>query len=258
MENQFSFKEMYDVIIKTTSNIEIEGKIFEKDETIAAFDKINLIGFDEKRQLTVAHGGYNDKGLVWWEEAQSVDLIFTQGVFSKGQFAVMANAKLFKDKQMKLPINIREQLESDEDGKIYLSHKGCSPLFVYRIDNGEKLVYQIIDQSTLKIDSAYTLVMVDYWYNYENYSVLQFGQNLSNGTFYLSGKTKIKDDITGQVKTGIIQIPKLKLMSNLSIRLGKDSVPVMGRLQAQAIPTGERGSKRLMEIIFLDEEIDNN
>ena len=47
-------------------------------------------------------------------------------------------------------------------------------------------------------------------------------------------------------------------MSNLSIRLGKDSIPVMGRLQAQAIPTGERGSKRLMEIIFLDEEIDNN
>ena len=59
-------------------------------------------------------------------------------------------------------------------------------------------------------------------------------------------------------ETANIKIPKLKLLSNLSMRLGQDAVPLVGRLDAVAVPTGERGQKKVMELIFLNDDIDSD
>lgn len=101
--------------------------------------------------------------------------------------------------------------------------------------------------------------MVDCYYEYDNgCDILSVGNPLTNGYLSFEGKTRVKDDITGQVKTGIIRIPKLKLLSNLSMRLGNDGVPLVGRLDAVAVPTGNRGSKKVMELLFLNDDIDSD
>jgi hypothetical protein len=100
---------------------------------------------------------------------------------------------------------------------------------------------------------------VDYWFDYSNKaSILTIGRSLTNGYLSLTGKTRVKDEITGQVTTGIVNIPKLKLMSDLSIRLGSDAVPQVGRLDAIAVPDGLRGNKKVMELIFLNDDIDSD
>ena len=64
-------------------------------------------------------------------------------------------------------------------------------------------------------------MVVNYRYNYTNgASVAKIGQQFLNGFLELEGYTHIKDDTSGLVTTGVIKIPKLKLMSGLSIRLG--------------------------------------
>jgi hypothetical protein len=94
----------------------------------------------------------------------------------------------------------------------------------------------------LNLQQAYLELIVDYQYNYtDGAEILTFGNALTNGFLSLEGKTRVKDDITGQVKTGIIKIPKLKLLSNLSMRLGNDAIPQVGRLDAVAVPTGPKG-----------------
>jgi len=84
------------------------------------------------------------------------------------------------------------------------------------------------------------------------------GRPLTNGYLSLTGKTRVKDEVTGQVKTGIINIPKLKLMSDLSMRLGDNATPIVGQLDAIAIPVGNRGNKKVMEILFLEDDIDSD
>lgn len=42
------------------------------------------------------------------------------------------------------------------------------------------------------------------------------------------------------------------------MRLGQDASPVVGHLDAVAVPTGERGRKKLMEFIFLSDDIDSD
>ena len=256
--NDFNFKELYEVSLKATYPIEVGGKKIEVGETIASFDRIQIANLQEIKQSTAARGGFDNRGHVFWETTKEVKINFVQGVFSKIQLALMINAKLIENNGEEIiPINKREQLESDENRKIIINHKLREPIFIYDAATGEKLTNWTLDGTSIILDKPYQTVIVDYWYEYNNgCSVLIVGRPLTQGFFSLSGKTRIKDDITGQVKTGIITIPKFKLMSDLSMRLGSDAIPLVGRLDAIAVPVGARGQEKVMEIAFLNDDID--
>ena len=84
------------------------------------------------------------------------------------------------------------------------------------------------------------------------------GQELVKGYLSLEARTRVKDDITGHTKTGIIKIPQLKLMSDLSMRLGENAPPQMGTFKAIGYPVGSRGDSKVMEILFLEDDIDSD
>ena len=59
MENNLGFKDLYDVTLKSTYNIEVGGRTIEPGEVIAIFDKIQLGQFDEIKSYITANGGLN-------------------------------------------------------------------------------------------------------------------------------------------------------------------------------------------------------
>ena len=259
MTDELSFKELYEVSLKSTSSIEVGGRTIEVGETIAIFDKINIANFREIKDHVSANGGYGNRPLITWESTKEIDISFSQGTFSKTQLALMSNANLITNNgEERIPINKREQHESNESKQIYLSHSPIAdkPCFVYDVDTGEKISGWKLNNHVITIDKSYTDVLVDYWYEYKNgYSTLQVGKALTQGFLTLVGKMRIKDE-TGTVKTGIIHIPKLRLMSDLSIRVGSDAAPHIGVLNAVAFPEGARGHQKVMDITFLNDDID--
>lgn len=260
MDNNIGFKELYEVSLKATYPIEIGDRRIEIGETVAAFDKIQIANFDEKKNFISANGGYDNRARVWWEETKEIRISLAQGVFSKDQLSVMTGAQLvYNEGQSIIPVNSRETIETDASGMAEVKHIITEPIFVYDKNTGNRIVDFTFGDNTITTGQSYQELVVDYYYNYDNgYSILSFGRGLTNGYFSLEGKTRVKDDITGQVTTGIIKIPKLKLLSNLSMRLGQDAIPLVGRLDAVAIPTGERGHKKVMELIFLSDDIDSD
>ena len=259
MDN-IGFKELYEVTLKATYPIEMGDRRIEVGEIIAIFDKVQVANFEEKKNFISANGGFDNRALVWWEETKEIRISLSQGVFSKSHLALMTNAKLINDEgQFVVPISTREFVETDEEGKAQLKHDIVAPVFVYDKNTGKKISDFTYSENILDIGSQYTDIVVDYTYNYDNgYSILTFGRALTTGCLSLEGKTRVKDDTTGQITTGILKIPKLKLLSNLSMRLGQDAIPLMGRLDAVAIPTGERGQKKVMELVFLSDDIDSD
>ena len=220
-----------------------------------------MIGnFQEIKSSVVARGGWDNRGLVFWDTTREVRINFTQGIFSKSQLALMTAARLITSSpEQDLYLSCREELESDEEGIITLSHEFYDPMFVYICSTGQKITYTVVDITHIKIEQPYTNIIVDYSYKYGNsYQILTVGQALTNGFLSLEGKTRVKDDITGQTHTGILYIPKLKLMSDLSRRLGQDAQPQVGRLDAVAIPTGGRNNTTVMQLLFLDDDIDSD
>ena len=256
--NEFGFKELYDVSLKTTYPIEVGKHTIETGETVAVFDRIQIATIQEEKKFHKTGNPYGE--IIWWEETKEAQITFSQGIFSKTQLALLTNAKLInKEGNSAVRLNCREVLETDETGLMRATHSVKEPLFVYDINTGEKITVQTFAGHHIDIGKKYKEYLVDYYYDYGNeYEILTVGNPLISGYLSLEGKTRVKDDTTGQVKTGIIKIPKLKLLSNLSMRLGNDAVPQVGRLNAVAVPTGERGQRKVMEIIFLDDDIDSD
>ena len=258
MTNELNFKELYEVSLKSTLPIEVSGTKIEAGETIASFDRIQIANFQEIKSVASANGGWDNRAHIFWETTKEVKINFSQGIFSKIQLALMTNAQLINNEgEQIIPINKREEFESDEHGKVVVGRTLREPVFVYDKATGKKITGWTSTADSILLNEAYKSVIVDYWYEYDNgCQIMTVGRPLTQGYLSLVGKMRVKDDITGKVRTGIIKIPKLRLMSDLSMRVGSDAIPQVGRLDAVAVPEGGRGQSKVMEIIFLNDDID--
>ena len=262
MDKEFGMQELYFVQLKSTYPIEIKGKQIAAGEVVAAFDKIQIANFSEIHKEASAQGGYQNRKLVIWNKTEGVDLVFTQGIFSKTQLALMNNMRLISlsDNQV-VRIAQRDELETDSEGKITLTHVPIdSWIFVYNKETGEKLTgLSKIGERTLQTSLVYKDVIVDYEYGYDNGIDVSFiGEDIFEGYVTLEGRTRIKDDITGETHTAIIYIPKLKITSDFNLTLGQNAQPVVGKFSGTALSVGDKKRLRALEIYFLDEDIDRD
>ena len=262
MDKEFGMQELYFVQLKSTYPIEIKGINFAAGEVVAAFDKIQIANFQEIHKEVAAQGGYQNRKLVIWNRTEGVDLVFTQGIFSKTQLALMNNMRLISlGNNQKVRIAQRDELETDSEGKITLTHVPIdSWIFVYNKETGEKLTgLSRIDEKTLQTSLVYKDVIVDYEYGYDNGVDVSFvGEDIFEGYLSLEGRTRFKDDVTGETHTAIIYIPKLKITSDFNLTLGQNAQPIVGKLKATALSVGNEKESKALEIYFLDEDIDRD
>ena len=260
MNTEFGLKELYDLTLKATYPIEMEGRRFEAGEVIARFDKIQIANFRELTSRVSANGGQGNPALVVWEDPKEIQLTFTQGIFSKRQFALLSNANLIKTApESKIFVSAHFVGESDEEGKIQLDKEKVSNVFVYNAKTFDKINPISIDleKGVIVIDQVYCDVEVDFQYEYvNNVTIMNIGQKLIKGFLLLEGKTRVKDDITGKTHTAILRIPRLKLVSDLSMRLGREASPLLANFSAIGYPTEYGRDKKVMELLFLSDDID--
>ena len=262
MDNEFGMQELYFVQLKSTYPIEIKGREIAAGEVVAAFDKILIANFSDIHREAAAQGGYQNRKLVIWNRTEGVDLTFAQGVFSKTQLSLMNNMRLIDLKEnQRVRIAQRDELETDGEGKITLTHAPINSwIFVYNKETGEKLTgLSWVDQNTLQTPLIYKDVIVDYEYGYDNGAdVAIVGEDIFDGYLSLEGRTRIKDDETGETHTAIIYIPKLKITSDFNLTLGQNAQPIVGKFNATALATGERKHSKALEIYYLEEDIDRD
>ena len=260
MSNEFGLKELYEVSLKATYPIEMEGRRFEPGEVIVKFDKIQIANFKEITSRVSANGGKYNPALVIWEDPREIQLTFTQGIFSKRQFALLSNANLIKNAPTtRILISGHYSGESDENGRIFVGKENITNVFVYDANTFEKIKPIIIEleKGVMIIDKPFCDVEIDYQYEYINeFTTLNVGQKLINGFLSFEGKTRVKDDITGKTHTAILRIPRLKLVSDLSMRLGREAGPLLANFAAIGYPDGSGRDKKVMEMLFLSDDID--
>lgn len=261
MDNEFGMQELYFVQLKSTYPMEINGKQIAAGETIAAFDKVQIANFQEIHQEVAAQGGYEGRKLVVWTRTKGVELAFTQGIFSKAQFGLLNNTGLLKVDKSDLQISQRDYVEANDQGIIELTHKPVDNwIFVYNAETGEKLTdLARIGEKQIQTPLVYKDVIVDYNYEYDNGAVASIvGKELLEGYISLEGRSRIKDDVTGTTHTAIIKIPRLKITSNFNLLLGANAQPVVGKFTGTALPIERGYEKEILEIYFLEDDIDKD
>lgn len=262
MEEYFGIKELYDVTIRATFPIDIKGKTYQENEPIIKFNKIQLAPLIENKTRVSASGGYGNARLVEWENTNEVSFILSEGVISRIGLALLSNSKLLeKEKGESTIVSFCEQLETNEKGIIETKYSPIqdNTLFIYNTNNGELISPIKIENNKITFEESYQNIIIDYTFRYEKKTeTLSVGSRLINGYLKLDGKMRLKDDYDGHIKTGILEIPRIKLMSDLSMRLGSDADPYVYRFQILGLPVGDRGNQYVCKIIILDNEIDSD
>jgi hypothetical protein len=261
MDNSnFGFSELYSCVLKATYPMEIGKRTIAKGEVVASFDKIMVSQLKEALKIFSANGGWDNRPHVLWETTEEVELTFTQGVFNKEQFSLLNNAKLLeKGDGEEILLNQSEELESDEDGVIECKFAPIQNFFIYDKETGDKLPFTQLDEKRYSIGAPYKEVLVRYDFSY-SHGLVKFlvGRRVMDGFLTLEARTRVKDDKTGRNRTGIIKIPKIKIVSDLSLMLGRNASPVVGTFKGIAIPVGARGVHSAMSFYILEDDIDKD
>ena len=254
-------RDLYDVVLKAYCDMNINGKKYSKGEVICRFDTIQVANLNEKKNHTAAMGGYGNQELVVWDDTEKISIGFYQGVFSKTQLSILTNAnmakKIAQDKEL---IPCYEEQISNENMQIELkNYPEDLEIFIYDKQSGEKISNYTRLGKIISLNKKYQEVCVDYYTKYENNSTLfQIGLPATNGFMRLEGKTRLKDDITGKITTGILTIPKLKLKTGLSIKLGQSSAPMVSNFYGEGFPESGKRNKVVCTLLVLSDDIDSD
>lgn len=255
--NMFGLKDIYDCTLKATYDMKLGNRVIKAGEPIVVFESLSLANFDEFKKHFAARGGYSNQVWVTWDSTSEVTLNFSQGIFSKTHLAILSNGYIAEEEVVRVPM--RETKETDEKSQVQLKHKPQN-VYIYRKDNGDLIEDFVIDNNVLTFSSTepYVDLEIFYDFDYVNANVLYVGRQLIRGYAELTAKTRLKDDTTGKTVTAIIHMPKVKLMSDFSIRLGNDAPPAVGRFSIVAYPVGSKGSEKVMEFISLNDDVDSD
>ena len=258
MDNFSGMKELYDVTIRLNSPTEFNGKKFNVNESLLVFKTAEIAQINEKKQNVQAKGGYHNVPLINWEIDKEMDFAISNGVFSPVSWALLSNSKIELPKTKSVSYNeILHTIEDNDycyiDLKYCPNHCNCiigaqgnpnneplplgrrpelmlKPLppskdkfiFIYDYETGKRINNFEIYQNRIFFKEGYRKVYIDYTFNYEDkIKVIRVGDRLFNGFLSLTGKMSVKDEKSGEVTTAILEIPKIKLSSSLSMRLGK-------------------------------------
>jgi hypothetical protein len=79
--------------------------------------------------------------------------------------------------------------------------------------------------------------LIDYYYEYEDEALLYSVQKERfNGLFTLEAKFYSKDENEGQNYTNILYMPKVRIVSNINLRLGERADPTVSTFNIIGLP----------------------
>lgn len=132
-------------------------------------------------------------------------------------------------------------------------------IFCYDLDTGGRIMNFDICDNKVIFKKEHRRVMVDYTFDYDDgIRELNVGSRLFNGFLNLTGKMTTKDYFNGEPKTAILEIPRLKINSNLSMRLGSSyDNPVVSDFYFTGYPEENRRieDQKVFNITFLNSDL---
>lgn len=296
MDNSLvGMKEMYDINIRLCQPLELGGRKYDINETILSFERADIAQVQENKSHKQARGGYNNNLLIDWEVDKEATFAITHGILSPSTWAVLSNSKL--NKKDAKSVSFKEQLDVIEGDRIWfvdvkfipnhvdgvwglqgnpeneqmpmgrrewLPLKPLPPqhdkfIFCYDMETGNRIMNFDVYGNRIIFKGEHRKVMVDYTFDYVDPMLqLDIGNRLFNGFLNLTAKVTTKDFFSGEPTTAILEIPRIKINSNLAIKLGTNyDSPVVSDFYFTGYPLeGQKAEMNsVCKLIFLNKEL---
>ena len=292
LDQYFGVKELYEVTLRAKVPMQFGSRFIEEDEPVLYFENINLATISERNVPLIARGGWANMPRVIWEERSEVSFYMSEGVMSSISMSILLSANVTSNKETEQPLLISkregpyELTELEYDNKIYhvlyIMHQPIyypqkkTFVFEYERDVVQKKMHAkqlnvedplgriclaiFEDKEFTKNADINKEYLVDYHYEYRDEALIYTIQKERfNGLFTLEGKFYSKDENEGLNYTNIIYMPKVRVVSDINLRLGERADPAVSTFNIIGLPENIGGNKKslIMEITRLNSDEDD-
>ena len=286
MDQYFGHKELYEVVLRAKDPMKFGDRYIEADEPVLYFNNVNMSLLTEQSRPVFARGGIGNMPRVIWDERSEVQFQMTEGVMSAVGMSILLSANVASRKENKpLYIHMKEGPKPCSFNNVFdLKHwptlypEKKTFIFEYERDAIQKKVYgqkyrtdpsieeskdyprlQLFeDKNCLQPVNNGRNFVIDYYYKYEDEALIFAVQKERfNGLFSLEAKFYSKDENEGINYTNILYMPKVRIVSNINLRLGERADPTVSTFNIIGLPENVGEYKSLiMDITRINEDID--
>ena len=264
-EQYFGIKELYEVVLKANAPMNFGSRKVEVGEPIMYFEKVNMAMLNEQSRPIMARGGWGNMPHVIWEDRSEMTFSLSEGVMSSVGMGILTSATMMeKPRDGRLLLQKREGPFSLYNGKYTLEKEPSldKKIFCFEYDRNaiQQKVNFTVDGKVLSIENGDESkeYLIDYYFQYGKEALIYLiKKERFNGTFLLEGKFYTKDENDGLNSTNILTMPKVRVVSDINLRLGERADPTVSVFNIIAMPDRAEDSENLlMKIVRLDEDID--
>lgn len=270
----------------------------ETGEPVLYFENISIAALQERSKLVMARGGWENQPRVTWEERSEVSFQMIEGVMSQLSFGILLDAVMMapeQDKPLLVPMKEGpfsiQYLGQDENYHdqygIELKHEPKrlpeKKVFIFEYKRGreQRKVYGEFkkmpdrfnranltrncilihddDNNIITDTETENEYVVDYYYEYGDEALIYtISKERFNGLFSLEGKFYSKDENEGINYTNLLYMPKVRVVSDINLRLGERADPVVSTFNIVGLPETLGKNSTIVEIIRLGTDIDDN
>ena len=293
-DEYFGHKELYEVVLRAKVPMQFGNRYIESQEPVLYFNNVNMSLLTEQDRPVFARGGWGNMPRVVWDERSEVQFQMIEGVMSSVGMSILLGANVLarqeekplyihmKEGPMECSMNnvvqlkhwpagmpdhkafifdyARDAIQQKMYGKFYISNSDQQKLSNEEITMDDILPRLAIykDKNCLEAAENDRKYVIDYYYKYEDEALSYLlEKERFNGLFTLEAKFYSQDENEGNRYTNILYMPKVRIVSNINLRLGERADPTVSTFNIIGMPETVGEYKNLIvDITRLGQDID--
>ena len=257
-------KDLERVIIKTRNQTAFGDRVLEPGEPLVYFKNLQVAVLSENIRPTFARGGWGNEPLVIWEDRQETIFAFSNGTVTTQSLNLLLNADMVHEKSEEPLFYVEDDIEISSSGKAYLKYEPVADkksfFFVYDLENVQQKIQPLsIDGRVVTFDKKYAgkTILADYYFIYKKDSITYtMARERFSNLYTLEATFLMKDENDGLLHTGILRMPKVRIVSSINMRMGERVDPMVSTFNVIALPESQGDRESVVcEIRYLDEDI---
>ena len=292
LDQYYGIKELYQVVLKAKTPMQFGSRYIEAEQPVLYFQNINISLLSQRNAPIMARGGWANLPQVVWEDRSEVTFTLSEGVLSSVGLGILVGANVLEKKENQELLVRRKQgpMELDSDHCMVLkdwpvdTKKKKTFIYKYARDAIQQKMYgqrnydkmdpldptriqpriQVYKNKTLNIDQLADTdaqYVIQYYYQYPGKALIyRVQKERFNGLFSLEGKFYSKDENEGINYTNLIYMPKVRVVSDINLRLGEKADPTMSVFNIIGMPQNQGSSKEglILQMTRLSSDIDSD
>lgn len=262
MLEKMGIKDVIKPVLKFLTPQTMGGRSYEAYEPYIRFDYLKTTSLKGDTSTIYIQGGRGNTKLLAFNGSKEMTIDFEDALISVESLALLTGGELTKG--VKKTIGISERLIVTSGVPVTLKHTPVQgnakyKIFVTKIEGGTDYGTKIADYTilakALTVDTFEGEIMIDYYFETDEKVASVTIDAETAGKYFMLEGTTLAMNMSGDMQTCHMRIPKMKIKNNFEIALNSESASTF-KFEADIFGVLEGSANVLVDLTFIEGDIE--